>query len=214
MTASATNVRRAYWLKTLHQWHWISSAICLLGMLLFAITGITLNHAAQVDTPPKIVNKTAQVSDALLQQLNTLAAEADESTPLPAGLKSWASDNFATDIDENTSDTTAEWSDRELYISMQRPGGDSWLSINLRNGAAKYQNTTRGWIAYLNDLHKARHTGAAWGWFIDVFAAACVIFSVTGLFILKMHAGNRPSTWPLVGLGVLIPLLLAILSIH
>ena len=31
--------RRAYWLKTLHQWHWISSAICLLGMLLFAVTG-------------------------------------------------------------------------------------------------------------------------------------------------------------------------------
>ncbi|NTV11206.1 MAG: hypothetical protein HGA47_10590, partial [Zoogloea sp.] len=25
---------RAGWLKTLHQWHWISSALCLLGMLL------------------------------------------------------------------------------------------------------------------------------------------------------------------------------------
>jgi hypothetical protein len=29
-----------------------------------------------------------------------------------------------------------------------------------------------------------------------------------------MHANNRPSTWPLVGLGVVIPLVLVILFIH
>ncbi|NIV36045.1 MAG: hypothetical protein GWN58_43325, partial [Anaerolineae bacterium] len=33
------------WLGTLRQWHWISSALCLVGMLLFSVTGITLNHA-------------------------------------------------------------------------------------------------------------------------------------------------------------------------
>ena len=33
--------RRSYWLKTLHQWHWISAALCLVGMILFAATGIT-----------------------------------------------------------------------------------------------------------------------------------------------------------------------------
>nr|MBP6216900.1 PepSY-associated TM helix domain-containing protein [Luteimonas sp.] len=27
--------RRGFWLRTLHQWHWISSAVCLVGMLLF-----------------------------------------------------------------------------------------------------------------------------------------------------------------------------------
>ena len=41
--------RRGFWLRTLHQWHWISSAICLLGMLLFTITGITLNHASRIE---------------------------------------------------------------------------------------------------------------------------------------------------------------------
>src|SRR4051812_14498701 len=41
----ARNASRAVWLKNLHQWHWISSALCLLGMFLFSITGITLNHA-------------------------------------------------------------------------------------------------------------------------------------------------------------------------
>jgi hypothetical protein len=37
---------RSFWLKHLHRWHWISAAACLVGMLLFAATGITLNHAA------------------------------------------------------------------------------------------------------------------------------------------------------------------------
>ena len=36
---------RAWWLKQLYQWHWISSAISLIGLILFAITGFTLNHA-------------------------------------------------------------------------------------------------------------------------------------------------------------------------
>ncbi|MEP7243522.1 MAG: PepSY-associated TM helix domain-containing protein, partial [Gammaproteobacteria bacterium] len=26
--------RRVFWLKQLHQWHWISAAICLVAMLL------------------------------------------------------------------------------------------------------------------------------------------------------------------------------------
>ena len=44
--------RRGFWLRTLHQWHWISSAVCLIGMLLFAITGITLNHASKIEATP------------------------------------------------------------------------------------------------------------------------------------------------------------------
>ena len=50
--------------------------------------------------------------------------------------------------------------------------------------------------------------------FIDLFAVACLVFSFTGLFILKMHAGNRPFTWPMVGMGLVIPMLLALLLIH
>ena len=88
------------------------------------------------------------------------------------------------------------------------------LRIERATGALEYERTDRGWISYLNDLHKGRHTGAAWSWFIDAFSLACIVFTVTGLVILKMHAANRPSTWPMVGLGLVLPLLLAILFIH
>jgi hypothetical protein len=213
MTTLPGNTRRAYWLKTLHEWHWISSAICLLGLLLYAITGITLNHSEQIDTPPKIENFTSTVPATLLTQLAALgaAAEAQQYTPaMPSQLRTWANQTFHVDV----SSANAEWSAREIYLSMQRPGGDGWLSISLRNGSARYQTTRRGWIAYFNDLHKGRYTGTAWTWFNDIIAAGCLMFAITGLFILKLHAVNRPFTWPLVGLGILVPLLLMILFIH
>ena len=54
----------------------------------------------------------------------------------------------------------------------------------------------------------------AWRWFIDLFAMACVIFCVTGLLLLHRHAAGRPTTWPLTALGLVIPVLLALLFIH
>jgi len=50
--------------------------------------------------------------------------------------------------------------------------------------------------------------------FIDLFAIAALVFSATGLLIMKMHAASRPMTWPITALGVLIPALLAIWMAH
>ena len=108
----------------------------------------------------------------------------------------------------------AEWSPDEVYIALPRAGGDGWISIDRGTGAVEYERTDRGWVSYLNDLHKGRNTGAAWRWFIDVFALGCVVFSVTRLFLLYFHARQRRLTWPLVGLGLLIPLLIALLFVH
>jgi len=44
---------------------------------------------------------------------------------------------------------------------MPRPGGDAWLSIETDSGVLLYERTERGWISYLNDLHKGRNTGIA-----------------------------------------------------
>ncbi len=213
MNVTTASARRAYWLKTLHQWHWISSAICLLGMLLFGATGLTLNHSDQLESKPTIRDAKATASAPLLQQLVDLSAKAvdEDSTPdTPVELRDWVQKTFGADI----SQASAEWSERELYLSMERPGMNSWISINLHDGGARYQVTDRGWVALFNDLHKGRHAGQAWMWFIDLIAVGCLMFAITGLLILKMHASNRPATWPLVGLGILVPVLIALLFIH
>lgn len=215
---AAGQERRAFWLKHLHQWHWISSALCLIGMLLFAATGFTLNHAGQIEAEPKVVTRTATAPQGLLDALkaehgdDTKAEKRtqDAKVPVPEALAVWLAD--ALDIDATGRE--AEWQGDELYVALPRPGGDAWVSVALDSGETEYELTTRGWISYLNDLHKGRNTGRAWSLFIDAFALACLVFSITGLFLLKLHAGGRVATWPLVGLGVVVPLLLAILFIH
>ena len=31
---------------------------------------------------------------------------------------------------------------------------------------------------------------------------------------MKLHAANRPATWPVIGFGILLPILLALLFTH
>ena len=211
MTAAAAGQpARAHWLKTLYRWHWISSAIALLGMLLFAATGLTLNHASQIEARPVVVDRKAALPAALLAAHSATPGDAKHDAPLPADLADWAMLALKVDVHGRS----AEWSPEEIYVALPRPGGDAWVRIDRATGEAELEDTDRGWISYLNDLHKGRNAGTAWSWFIDAFAVACLVFTITGLVILKMHAGNRPGTWPLVGLGVVLPLLLALLFIH
>lgn len=208
MDSQPTPKRRAYWLKTLHQWHWISSALCLLGMLLFAITGLTLNNASHIESKVVVTSRQAHLPEAVLKQLT--APPKQKKAPLPPPVAQWLDDTF----DAGAAGKAAEWSADEVYLSLPRAGGDAWLSIDLASGDVEYERTDRGWVSYLNDLHKGRNTGLAWSWFLDIFAVACLVFSLTGLVLLKMHAGNRGATWPMVGLGVVIPVVLALLFIH
>jgi hypothetical protein len=202
--------RRALWLRQLHQWHWISSAICLMAMLLFSVTGFTLNHAAQIEAKPAVTRLKASLPPALQASLERYAGQhADAKLPLPAELADWAEKNFPAEV----RGVRAEWSEEDAYVALPRPGGDAWLRIGV-DGQAEYERTDRGWISWLNDMHKGRNTGAVWSWFIDIFAGACLVFCITGFLILKYHAANRPSTWPVIGLGIVLPIVLALLFVH
>ncbi|MBI3711686.1 MAG: PepSY-associated TM helix domain-containing protein [Burkholderiales bacterium] len=202
--------KRSFWLRHLHNWHWISSALCLIAMLLFAITGFTLNHAVDIEAKVTRSQQQAQLPPALLQKLNAAQQQQKAPTSLPLEVKHWLEREHHIDVDGKA----IEWSPEEIYIALPRPGGDAWLRFNLDNGEMEYEKTERGMVAYFNDLHKGRNTGKAWSWFIDIFAIACLIFCITGLFLLKMHAGNRSLTWPLLVMGLVFPLVLAIVFIH
>lgn len=205
--AFSAQQRRGFWLRTLHQWHWISSALCLVGMLLFAVTGITLNHAASIEAKPMVSRRTATVPAALLKSLGT---RQQGNAPLPRAVSDW----LEGELDIGLSGRQGEWSAEEVYLSLPRPGGDAWLSLDRASGAVEYEGTDRGWVSLLNDLHKGRNAGTAWSWFIDLFALACLVFCITGLLLLQLHAGQRRMTWPMVGLGLLVPLVLALIFIH
>ena len=205
---AALNAKRSFWLKQLHQWHWISAAISLIGLFLFAITGITLNHAASIPATPVVSEQTATLPAPLVERLAALPEETTD--PVPDAVARWASDALKVSIAGRPTDTTSD----EVYVALAEPGGDGWLTIDRATGEAMHERTTRGWVAYLNDLHKGRNTGVVWFWFIDVFSVACIVFAVTGFGLTWLHARQRPSTWPLLGLGLLIPVVIALIFIH
>ncbi|WP_082456357.1 PepSY-associated TM helix domain-containing protein [Novosphingobium sp. Leaf2] len=199
---------RAFWLKQLHTWHWVSAAISLAAMLLFAVTGITLNHAASIGAQPVTTQSHGRIARSLLVRLPAAGSATD---PLPADVAK----AVAAVVPLDPAGRAADWSaDDEVYVAMPGPGRDAWVTLDRTTGAVAAEVTERGWISYLNDLHKGRNTGTAWFWFIDFFAAACVLFTLTGLLLLQLHARHRPMTWPLVGLSLAGPVILAIVFIH
>lgn len=208
--SETANRRPVSWVRQCVTWHWVSSAICLVGLLLFAFTGITLNHAAEIESRPQVTTRTLSVPSAIVEAL-AKAPPVNGKGRVPGDVKAWAADALRIAID---GDIEADWSSDELYVPLPRPGGDAWLNIDLASGEATYELTDRGWVAYLNDLHKGRHTGVAWKAFLDVFAVACCVSCVTGLVLLQMYARGRQTTWPLVGFGVLIPVVLSLLFVH
>lgn len=211
--ARAKNKRRAWWLKQLHTWHWISAAVSLIGMLLFSATGITLNHAADIPTTPVVVRSQAVLPAPLLAELRAAAKRAvtdGAAAAMPDAVTGW----LAQSLDVRVSGHAVEWSADEAYVSLPRPGGDAWINVDLVTGEVERETTDRGVISYLNDLHKGRHAGLAWSLFLDVFAVACLLFSLTGLWLLQLHSRGRRLTWPLVGFGLLVPVIVALLFIH
>ena len=202
--------RKAFWTKQFYLWHWVSSAISLAAMLLFAVTGITLNHAGQIPAKPQVEEKKLKLPAELLGKIAAKEGEEDSKAPLPDELAAFLRKELRTPIKGKT----AEWSEFEIYLGLPRPGGDAWLSIDRESGEVTHEVTHRGAISYLNDLHKGRHTGTAWSWFIDIFSVASVVFCLTGLVLLWVHAKRRPKTWPIVAAGIVLPVILIIFFVH
>ncbi|MCG6120244.1 MAG: PepSY-associated TM helix domain-containing protein [Blastomonas sp.] len=199
---------KQFWIKQLHSWHWISAAISLAGMFVFAVTGITLNHASTISAKPQIVTATATLPASALGLLER--TEPSDDAPLPDAVRA----EIRSLVGIDAGDAPAEWSEGEVYVAVPGPGSDAWVSIDRTSGAIEAERTDRGWVSFFNDLHKGRNTGTAWFWLIDVLAVACVIFTFTGLLLLQLHARHRPSTWPLVGLGTLVPAGIILLFMH
>jgi hypothetical protein len=158
--------RTAAWSRWLHLY---LSMLSFLVVLFFAVTGLTLNHvewfdgqqterkatgilpAAWVNTPDTAAIKKLQIAERLRQSYR---------------------------VQGSVSDFIVE--DDQCAVSFKGPGYSADAFINRHDGSFKLTEQRQGLVAVLNDLHKGRNAGSAWFWFIDLFAVACVLFSVTG----------------------------------
>lgn len=207
--AHRAKVRRLFWMTQARVWHWITGAATLIAMLLFAVTGITLNHAGQIEGEPVVTQIAKVMPSELLAQLGEPPPEG-QTKILPKPVADWLEKETGAPVSRKT----GEWSDTDVYVGMPKPGGDAWLSVDRETGDVTYENTDRGAISWLNDLHKGRNTGPVWFWFLDIFAGAAILFCITGLVLLWVHAPRRPPTWFIVGAGLLVPAIIAVFLIH
>lgn len=198
-------------LGSVRQWHWISSAGCLVCMLLFAITGITLNHATDIKVTPEVTSLETSLPQSILVDLKTIAQQEDTEAELPASLTFWLQQTHSISVSKHA---VAQWSEDELYVVQAGPGFDTWFAVDFISNELSYENTDRGVIAYLNDLHKGRDTGVVWGWFLDVFSVACIVFCLTGLLLLYRQTNHRWMTWPVTILGAIIPAIILLVFVH
>lgn len=198
-----TRSNKNKWKKQLHTWHWVSSAVSLICMILFSVTGITLNHASQFESEPSEIKLETKVPESILKVLNNHS----QKSQLPNEFVAWADSQL--DVEKGLFKLEPEWNDYEIYLQQPIPGGDKWMSVDLETRDLVYMHTDRGWIAWLNDLHKGRNTHISWIWFIDIFAIATLVFCVTGLILLQIHSKRRPSTWYITSAGIVVPGIIA-----
>ena len=190
------------------QWHWISAAICSIGMLFFSWTGITLNHAGDIPATSNVTTIEAELPQDILEPWQP---PKKNNNILPENIRQYLISEYKLSL---ANGLIGELNDGEFYLAMPNPGVDAWLSIDLENGELIYERTDRGWISFFNDLHKGRYTNEAWRWFIDIFAVISIVFCLSGLWLLYKQSSFRLSTWPMVSLGMLLPLIIILTSLH
>lgn len=156
--------------------HIYLSMFSFAALLFFAVTGITLNHTSWIEGKEKV--------NQLEGDLQPAWVHTDSSK---------VSDLQVVEFMRNKYSITAPLSDfntdeSEVSFSFKGPGYNADGFIDRANGHFQITITKYGLVAMLNDLHKGRDSGKAWGWLIDISAVLMILVSLTGfimLFFLK-----------------------------
>ncbi len=173
----STKQRALRWTRILHVY---TSMICLLVVLFFSVTGLTLNHPNW-----------------------TLGAGSERATAqgaLPAGWSEGGSVDWLAvaeylrdehglrgKVVENDND------DQQGSITFKGPGYAADAFFQMADGSYELTVETQGALAVVNDLHKGRDSASSWRWLIDVSAGFLVAISLTGLGLQLFLKARRRS---------------------
>ncbi|MBW3163511.1 PepSY-associated TM helix domain-containing protein [Ferrimonas balearica] len=194
------------WSRTLHIY--VSMSL-LLVVLFFAITGVTLNRPEWFVGEPQRIESELPLSPALLAP-DALRNPAGEQALLDVLRQQGGLKGLASPLQIYTEVEDGELVEGEVTLDFKGPGYDASVYIDLLEPVAEVSVTDYGTVAWLNDLHKGRNTGAAWHWFIDLSAVLMVLFVLTGVVLLvpKKRTLRTAMAWTLVGSGATVSLYL------
>jgi uncharacterized protein len=178
-----------------------TSMICLLAVLFFSVTGITLNHPSWT--------------------LGGTTSHATYKGALPNNWKAGDTIDWLTvsELFRNKygvkGAVTAKSSDGTTgQLSFRGPGYSADAFID--EEAASYELTveSQGYLGVLNDLHKGRDSKASWRWFIDVIAAVLIVVSLAGVLLQLFLRKRRRAAFVTAGVGALVLVGMILLAVR
>jgi len=155
-------------------------------VLLFAITGLTLNHQDFGLSNPDITTKTISLPAELLESPDQAAVSSYLQETL--GVRS-----PVTDYREDES---------EIQVIFAAPGKRTLVTINRSERTGEVEAENRGILGRLDDLHKGFDAGTAWYWIIDFSAILLTVSSLTGMVTLFSLRTRRKSGFIVGAIGV------------
>lgn len=182
MTTSRAR-RLPHWVRWLHIY---GSLFGLCATLLFAITGLTLNHADWFESGEPAARRIDGVLPPawLAGDVDKLAiAEALRATHHLKGMVT----EFAIE-------------NEQCLVVWKGPGYSADATIRRPTGAYDIEESKRSWMAVLDDLHKGRDCGPFWSVVVDAAAIVLTGLSLTGLWLL-LYLKKRRRVGLLVALG-------------
>ena len=155
--------------------------------IIYALSGIALNHIAEWDPNYDIQNKTVQVDPNSLSSSMTTGGIKDLLNQL--------------DVDKKIK---KHYYPNPGMLKVFLHGGS--LTLNTRSCKGFLETVDRRPIFYeVNYLHY-NHTKFLWMWFSDLFAAGLILLAFTGLFVLRgKNSFRKRGVW-FVAVGILVPL--------
>lgn len=94
--------------------------------------------------------------------------------------------------------------DTDCSVAFKGPGYAADVLIQRATGSYELTETRMGLVAILNDLHKGRDSGTAWGVVIDVSAILMTLVSFTGLLLIFFLQKKRLSGLLAAGAGAVL----------
>lgn len=181
--------------------HVYTSTSLFVLMILFCLTGITLNHRWYHSDGNQISELSDPLENAILEEWGLLPDWNPDITKISADIKErYRLDQpYSIDLDDEF---------KEVVLEYKVPAGFATVSIQAEENIVIVEKESGSLLGILNDLHKGRHSGTAWSWVIDISAALMILFSITGLIIL--YQGKRFKKWGNLTLaaGLISPLLI------
>jgi hypothetical protein len=154
--------------------------------ILFAVTGLTLNHQDFGWSAPELEASTIEIPAELAEHPNSeaLGEHLKAALRIPSPL---------TDYHEDA---------EQIQLTFAAPGRRSVVTIQRADRMGAVESETRGLLGKIDDLHKGFDSGPVWYWIIDIAAILLGVSALTGMITLVALRARRASGFIFGGLGL------------